>query len=186
MRDKVRVINSWQSSCTRLEISVSQRQNSISCTGPGASSEFHLMHRTRSIRTGHMRLDCQEFVMSTLSLIQWAMAYRQLRRRAASLSSKSRPKVHQPARSAPLLGEIRSPQRAQHAKRTGLLMTDASHRLDKPAPPSVALYLPPFSHTGCLPTARTPSWRPTQNSNPLPRRFFSFDNCLFFEALVLG
>ena len=38
MRDKVRVINSWQSSCTRLEISVSQRQNSISCTGPGASA----------------------------------------------------------------------------------------------------------------------------------------------------
>ena len=38
MRDKVHVINSWQSSCTRLEISVSQRQNSISCTGPGASA----------------------------------------------------------------------------------------------------------------------------------------------------
>ena len=100
--------------------------------------------------------------MGTLSLIQWAMAYRQLRRRAASLSPKSRPKVHQPARSAPLLGEIRSPQRAQHAKRTGLLMTDASHRMDKPAPQSVALYLPPFSHTGSLPSARTPSSRPTQ------------------------
>ena len=161
-------------------------QNSISCTGPGASSEFHLMHRTRSIRTGHMRLDCQEFVMSTLSLIQWAMAYRQLRGRAASLSPKSRPKVHLPAQSVLCLPEILSQPLAQCAKRTGLLMADASHIMAKPAPPSVALYLPPFSHTGCLPTARTPSWRPTQNSNPLPRRFFSFDNCLFFEALVLG
>ena len=150
------------------------------------ASKFHPMHRTRSISWGHVPLDCQEFVMRTLSLIPWTMAYHQVRGRAASLSPKSRPKVHLPARSAPLLGEIRSPQRAQHAKRTGLLMTDASHRLDKPAPPSVALYLPPFSHTGCLPTARTPSWRPTQNSNPLSRRFFSFDNCLEFEAAVLG
>ena len=109
-----------------------------------------------------MQLDCQEFMTRTLSLMQWAMAYRQLRGRAASLSPKSRPKVHLPARSAPLLGEIRSPQRAQHAKRTDLSMTDASHRMDKPAPQSVALYLPPFSHTGSLPSARTPSLRPTQ------------------------
>ena len=114
------------------------------------------------------------------------MAYRQLHGRAASLSPKSRPKVHQPARSAPLLGEIRSPQRAQHAKRTGLLMTDASHRMDKPAPQSVALYLPPFSHTGSLPSARTPS--SPQNSDPrqLSRRFFSFDNYLGSEAVVEG
>ena len=106
------------------------------------------------------------------------MSYRQLRRRAASLSPKSRPKVHLPARSAPLLGEIRSPQRAQHAKRTVLLMTDASHRMDKPEPKSVALYLPPFSHTGSLPSARTPSSPQNSDSSPLSRRTFSFDNCL--------
>ena len=118
------------------------------------ASEFHLMHRTRSISTGHMRLDCQEFVMSTLSLIQWAMAYRQLRGRAASLSPKSRPKVHLPARSVLCLPEFLSQPLAQCAKRTGLLMTDASHRIAKPAPQSAALYLPPFSHTGRPPSAR--------------------------------
>jgi hypothetical protein len=109
-----------------------------------------------------VQLDCQEFMTRTLSLMQWAMAYRQLRGRAASLSPKSRPKMHLPARSAPLLGEIRSPQRAQHAKRTGLLMTDASHRMDKPAPQSVALYLPPFSHTGSLPPHARPHRPKTQ------------------------
>ena len=109
-----------------------------------------------------MRLDCQEFVMSTLSLIQWAMAYRQLRGRAPSLSPKSRPKVHLPAQSVLCLPEILSQPLAQRAKRTGLLMTDASHIMAKPAPQSVALYLPPFSHTGSLPSARTPSSRPTQ------------------------
>ena len=152
------------------------------------ASKFHPMHRTitRSISWGHVPLDCQEFVMRTLSLIPWTMAYHQVRGRAASLSPKSRPKVHLPARSAPLLGEIRSPQRAQHAKRTGLSMTDASHRMDKPAPQSVALYLPPFSHTGSLPSARTPS--SPQNSDPrqLSRRTFSFDNSLGSEAVVEG
>ena len=120
------------------------------------------------------------------SSVALSMAHRQLRGRAASLSPKSRPKVHLPARSAPLLGEIRSPQRAQHAKRTGLSMTDASHRMDKPAPQSVALYLPPFSHTGSLPSARTPS--SPQNSDPrqLSRRTFSFDNSLGSEAVVEG
>ena len=33
-------------------------------------------------------------------------------------------------------------------------MADASHRMAKPAPQSVALYLPPFSHTGAR-TLRT-------------------------------
>ena len=117
------------------------------------ASKFHPMHRNRSISTGHMRLDCQEFVMSTLSLIQWAMAYRQLRGRAASLSPKSRPKVHLPARSVLCLPEILSQPLAQCATRAGLLMTDASHRIDKPAPQSVALYLPPLSHTGRPPSA---------------------------------
>ena len=103
------------------------------------------------------------------------------------VSKPEKPTQGAPARAeCPAPRRNPSPQRAQHAKRTGLLMTDASHRMDKPAPPSVALYLPPFSHTGCLPTARTPSWRPTQNSNPLSRRFFSLDKGLFFEALVLG
>ena len=64
------------------------------------SSKFHPMHRTRSISWGHVPLDCQEFVMRTLSLIPWTMAYHQVRGRAASLSPKSRPKVHLPAQSA--------------------------------------------------------------------------------------
>ena len=91
--------------------------------------------------------------MSTLSLIQWAMAYRQLRGRAASLSPKSRPKVHLPARSVLCLPEILSQPLAQCAKREGLLMMDASHIMAKPAPQSVAQYLPPFSHTGQFATA---------------------------------
>ena len=33
-------------------------------------------------------------------------------------------------------------------------MTDASHRIAKPAPQSAALYLPPLSHTGRPPSAR--------------------------------
>ena len=124
--------------------------------------------------------------MSTLSLIQWAMAYRQLRGRAASLSPKSRPKVHLPAQSVLCLPEILSQPLAQCAKRTGLLMTDASHRMAKPTPQLVALYLPPFSHTGSLPSARTPS--SPQNSDPrqLSRRTFSFDNYLGSEAVVEG
>ena len=81
-------------------------------------------------------------------------AYRQLCRRAASLSPKSRPKVHLPARSVLCLPEILSQPLAQCAKRTGLLMTDASHRIAKPAPQSAALYLPPLSHTGRPPSAR--------------------------------
>ena len=34
-------------------------------------------------------------------------------------------------------------------------MADASHSMTKPAPQSVALYLPPIPHTGSLPSART-------------------------------
>ena len=65
-------------------------------------------------------------------------------------------------------------------------MTDASHRIDKPAPQSVALYLPLLSPTGSLPSARTPS--SPQNSDPrqLSRRNFSFDNSLGSEACVEG
>ena len=82
------------------------------------------------------------------------MAYRQVRGSAASLSPTSRPKVHLPAQSVLCLPEILSQPLAQCAKRTGLLMTDASHRMAKPTPQSVALYLPPFSHTGRPPSAR--------------------------------
>ena len=84
---------------------------------------------------GHARLDCQEFVTRTLSLIQWAITNRQVRGCAASLSPKTRPKVHLPAHSAPRAGEIRSQRRAQREKRTGFLMADASHSMAKPAPP---------------------------------------------------
>ena len=40
-------------------------------------------------------------------------------------------------------GEIRPQRRAQRAKRTGFGMTDASHRMAKPTPQTVAQYLPP-------------------------------------------
>ena len=39
-------------------------------------------------------------------------------------------------------------------------MADASHTMAKPAPQSVALDLPPISHTGSLPSARTAGWEP--------------------------
>ena len=39
-------------------------------------------------------------------------------------------------------------------------MADASHRMAKLAPQSVALDLPPISHTGSLPSARTAGWEP--------------------------
>ena len=39
-------------------------------------------------------------------------------------------------------------------------MADASHRMAKPAPQSVAQYLPPFSHTGSLPSAHTAGGEP--------------------------
>jgi len=93
-------------------------------------------------------LDCQEFVTSMyLSLIQLAMTYRQAHGRAASLIPKNRPKVHLPAHSAPRLQRDPPPAArtvAQHAKRTGSLMTDASHRVSKPTPQSVAQSRPPF------------------------------------------
>ena len=41
-------------------------------------------------------------------------------------------------------------------------MADASHRMAKPAPQSVALYLPLISHTGSLPSARTAGWEPAR------------------------
>ena len=52
-------------------------------------------------------------------------------------------------------GEIRYQRRAQRAKRTGVLMADASHSMDKPAPQSVSQWVPPFTHTSSLPSART-------------------------------
>ena len=79
---------------------------------------------------------------------------------SSSAWSRSTSKPEKPTQGAPARAECPaprrnpSPQRAQHAKRTGLLMTDASHRMDKPAPQSVALYLPPLSHTGRPPSAR--------------------------------
>ena len=81
------------------------------------------------------------------------MTKSKVRGREASVSAKSRPKVHLPARSVLCLPEILSQPLAQCATRAGLLMTDASHRIDKPAPQSVALYLPPLSHTGRPPSA---------------------------------
>ena len=141
---------------------------------PG-SSEFHLMHRTRSIFRIPSHAQDQEHQHGTYaaglpgicdvnlvshtmgdgtSSVAWSMAHRQLRGRAASLSPKSRPKVHLPAQSVLCLPEILSQPLAQCAKRTGLLMTDASHRIAKPAPQSAALYLPPLSHTGRPPSAR--------------------------------
>ena len=34
-------------------------------------------------------------------------------------------------------------------------MADASHSMDKPAPQSVSQWVPPFTHTSSLPSART-------------------------------
>ena len=73
-----------------------------------------------------------------------------------TLIPKNRPKVHLPAHSVPRLQRDPPPAArtvAQHAKRTGSLMTDASHRVSKPTPQSVAQSRPPFSHTGRLPSA---------------------------------
>ena len=87
------------------------------------------------------------------------MACRQVRGRAASLSPKSRPKVHLPAQIDHRLpcacGEICSQRRAQCAKRTGNSMADASQRIAKPAPQSVALYLQP-AHPHSRSSARLP------------------------------
>ena len=57
-------------------------------------------------------------------------------------------------------GEIRPQRRAQRAKRTGVLMADASHSMDKPAPQSASQCVPPFTHTGALPSARRPFTEP--------------------------
>ena len=63
-----------------------------------------------------------------------------------TLIPKNRPKVHLPAHSVPRLQRDPPPAArtvAQHAKRTGSLMTDASHRVSKPTPQSVAQSRPP-------------------------------------------
>ena len=75
---------------TRNEITLIQR------------SVLDVAQRSRPAR-GRVHVTVQQrrgLAGATLSLIRWAMTYRQVRGRAASLSPKSRPKIPLPAQSA--------------------------------------------------------------------------------------
>ena len=80
----------------------------------------------RAVHIGRVQLDCQEFVTWTLSLVQWAMAYRQARGCAAPLSPESRPKV-QPARAeCPTLAVKSAPAARTAHISTNCVTADAS------------------------------------------------------------
>ena len=118
------------------------------------ASKFHPMHRTRSISWGHVPLDCQEFVMRTLSLIPWTMAYHQVRGRAASLSPKSRPKVHLPVLRARARPDSHGDLRTKASGASGCTgLTGALRGVEQGAAIGFSMGASVFSHR--LPSLRT-------------------------------